>query len=148
MGQVAANGTLLRWQRLVLVVGVLVVVWGPAHCVEIVALVHGVEGVAGSHGAAVPVGHGPERVGVSREPGGSDDHRCGRRDAEHDGTQATSARLPQPGRVLALRLTESSGPVPLLEMVAAPATSAHVLECARAFAARVNRAARLISGAP
>src|SRR6266498_4999521 len=102
MGQVAANGTLLRWQRLVLVVGVLVAVWGPAHCVEIVALVHGVEGVAGSHGAAVSMGHGPERVGVSREPGGSDDHRCGHRDAEHDGTQATSVRLPQPGAMSGL----------------------------------------------
>lgn len=51
-------------------------------------------------------------------------------------------RLAQPGRVLALRLADSGGPVPRVEVAAAPTTSAHVLERARAFAARVNGAAR------
>jgi 3-hydroxyacyl-CoA dehydrogenase len=54
-----------------------------------------------------------------------------------------AARLPQPARVLALELAEVQGPVPRLEVVAAPSTSAHVLERAHAFAARVNRAWRL-----
>jgi 3-hydroxyacyl-CoA dehydrogenase len=54
-----------------------------------------------------------------------------------------AARLPQPGRVLALRLLSSVGPVPRLEIEAAPETSPHVVERARAFAARVHRAARL-----
>jgi 3-hydroxyacyl-CoA dehydrogenase len=54
-----------------------------------------------------------------------------------------AAALPQPGRVLAIRLTALGGPVPRVEVVAARATSAHVLERARAFATRVNRAARL-----
>lgn len=54
-----------------------------------------------------------------------------------------AARLPQPGRVIALRLGEAYGPVPRLDVVPAPTTSAHVLERARAFAARVNRAARI-----
>ncbi len=56
-----------------------------------------------------------------------------------------AACLPQPGRVLALRLADSQGPVPRLDVVPAPGTSAHVLERARAFAARVNRAARIPS---
>lgn len=60
-----------------------------------------------------------------------------------------AASLPQPGRVLALRLTGSGGPIPRLEVDPAPATTRHVLERARDFAARVNRAARLCpSGAP
>jgi 3-hydroxybutyryl-CoA dehydrogenase len=54
-----------------------------------------------------------------------------------------AASLPQPGRVLALRLASSGGPVPRVEVLPAPATSAHVLARARDFAARVNRAARL-----
>jgi 3-hydroxyacyl-CoA dehydrogenase len=53
-----------------------------------------------------------------------------------------AARVPQPGCVLALRLADSGGPVPRLEVVAASTTSAHVLEHARAFASRVNGAAR------
>jgi 3-hydroxybutyryl-CoA dehydrogenase len=55
--------------------------------------------------------------------------------------------LPHPGRVLALRLIETHGPVPRLEVLPTAATSGHVLERARAFAARVNRAAR-VSSAP
>jgi 3-hydroxybutyryl-CoA dehydrogenase len=54
-----------------------------------------------------------------------------------------AAHLPQPGRVVALRLSDAQGPVPRLEMLAAPATSTFVLERALAFAARVNRAARV-----
>ncbi len=54
-----------------------------------------------------------------------------------------AARLPQPTRVLALELAETAGPVPRLEILPAPATSAHVLERAHAFAASVNRAWRL-----
>jgi 3-hydroxybutyryl-CoA dehydrogenase len=56
---------------------------------------------------------------------------------------ALAASLPQPGRVLALRLAASGGPVPRLEVEPAPGTTGHALERARAFAARVNRAARL-----
>jgi 3-hydroxyacyl-CoA dehydrogenase len=54
-----------------------------------------------------------------------------------------AAGLPQPGRVLALRLAASGGPVPRVVVEPVRATSPHVLERARAFAARVNRAARL-----
>jgi 3-hydroxybutyryl-CoA dehydrogenase len=61
---------------------------------------------------------------------------------------ALAAAVPQPGRVLALRLAASGGPVPRLEVEAAPATTGHVLARARAFAARVNRAARLSSPGP
>jgi 3-hydroxyacyl-CoA dehydrogenase len=57
-----------------------------------------------------------------------------------------AAGLPQPGRVLALRLAASGGPVPRVEIAPAHATSPHVLERARAFAARVNRAARVPGG--
>jgi 3-hydroxybutyryl-CoA dehydrogenase len=59
-----------------------------------------------------------------------------------------AATLPQPGRVLGLRLAPSGGPLPLLEAAPAAATSAHVLERVRAFAARVNRAARVAAEAP
>lgn len=55
-----------------------------------------------------------------------------------------AARLPQPGRVVALRL--AAGPVPRLELVPAAGSSAHALSRARAFAVRVNRAARLAAG--
>ncbi len=56
---------------------------------------------------------------------------------------ALASRLPQPGRVLALRLADGYGPVPRLDVVPAPGTSPHVLERALAFAARVNRASRV-----
>jgi 3-hydroxybutyryl-CoA dehydrogenase len=56
---------------------------------------------------------------------------------------ALASAVPQPGRVLSLRLADAQGPVPRLDVVAAPATSPHVLERARAFAARVNRASRV-----
>lgn len=59
-----------------------------------------------------------------------------------------AAALPQPGRVLAVRVTASGGPLPLVEIEAAAGTSAHVLEQARAFATRVNRAAHLVPGGP
>jgi 3-hydroxyacyl-CoA dehydrogenase len=59
-----------------------------------------------------------------------------------------AARLPQPGRVLALRVASSVGPVPRIELEPAPATSPHVLERARAFAARVHRAARHAPAVP
>lgn len=54
-----------------------------------------------------------------------------------------AARVPQPGRVLALKLADAQGPVPRLDVLPAPGTSPHVLERARAFAARVNRASRV-----
>lgn len=57
-----------------------------------------------------------------------------------------AARMPQPGRVLALRLADVSGPVPRLVVEAAPGTHDHVLARASAFADRVNRAARTGSG--
>jgi 3-hydroxyacyl-CoA dehydrogenase len=59
---------------------------------------------------------------------------------------ALASRVPQPGRVLALRLADAQGPVPRLDVEAAPGTSAHVMERARAFAARVNRASRVAVG--
>ncbi len=60
-------------------------------------------------------------------------------------TAATTlaSRVPQPGRVLALRLADAHGPVPRLDVLPAPGTTPHVLERARAFAARVNRASRV-----
>lgn len=60
------------------------------------------------------------------------------RTAPHD----LAAVLPQPGRVLALRLVEGSGPLPALEVLPSSATRPHVLERARELAARANRAAR------
>jgi 3-hydroxybutyryl-CoA dehydrogenase len=56
---------------------------------------------------------------------------------------ALASRVPQPGRVLALRLADAQGPVPRLDVFPAPGTTPHVLERARAFAARVNRASRV-----
>jgi 3-hydroxybutyryl-CoA dehydrogenase len=53
-----------------------------------------------------------------------------------------AARVPQPGRVLALRLADAHGPVPRLEVHRAAETAEHVLVQAAAFAERVNRAAR------
>lgn len=61
---------------------------------------------------------------------------------------ALAARLPYPGRVLALRLADTHGPVPRVDVLPAATTSGHVLERARAFAARVNRAARVPSAPP
>lgn len=59
-----------------------------------------------------------------------------------------ASRVPQPGRVIGLRLADAHGPVPRLDVVPAPTTSPHVLERARAFAARVNLAARVPSPTP
>jgi 3-hydroxyacyl-CoA dehydrogenase len=56
--------------------------------------------------------------------------------------------LPQPGRVLALRLAAPGGAAPRVEVLPAPVTNAYVLEQARDFAARLNRAARLPGEAP
>ena len=53
-----------------------------------------------------------------------------------------AATLPQPGRVLGLRLEPSGGPLPRVEVDPARGTSAHVLARVRAFAARVNLATR------
>ena len=52
------------------------------------------------------------------------------------------AGIPHPGRVLALALVGTGGPLPRLEVAALPTTSAHARERAAHFAARVNRAAR------
>jgi 3-hydroxybutyryl-CoA dehydrogenase len=51
--------------------------------------------------------------------------------------------LPQPGRVIAISLEETHGPVPRLEIAPGPSTVGHVLDRAWAFAARVNRASRV-----
>ncbi len=61
-----------------------------------------------------------------------------------------AATLPQRGRVLALRVGPSGGPLPRLEVEPAADTSPHVLERVRAFVLRVNRAARVSAppGAP
>jgi hypothetical protein len=50
--------------------------------------------------------------------------------------------LPQPGRILALGLAPTGGPLPRVVAVALPTTSPHALERATEFASRVNRAAR------
>jgi 3-hydroxyacyl-CoA dehydrogenase len=63
--------------------------------------------------------------------------------APGDAAAALASAVPQPGRVLALRLTDAQGPVPRLDVLPGPGTSPHVLERARAFAARVNRASRV-----
>ncbi len=55
-----------------------------------------------------------------------------------------AAALPYPGRVLSLAVADGAGPLAKLAVAAGPATTSHVLECAAAFAARVNEAA----GAP
>ncbi len=66
------------------------------------------------------------------------------------GTSAAemAARLPQPGRVLALEMTDGHGPVPRLGVVPALGTEPHVLDRASAFAARVNRAVRRAPATP
>ncbi len=53
-----------------------------------------------------------------------------------------AAALAQPGRVVALRLTDTGGPLRRVEAFAGPTTSAHVARRAAEFASRVNRAAR------
>jgi 3-hydroxyacyl-CoA dehydrogenase len=55
-----------------------------------------------------------------------------------------AARLPQPGRVLALELAGPRGAAPHLDFAPTSTTSASVLERARAFAARVNGAWRAL----
>lgn len=62
--------------------------------------------------------------------------------ARRAAAEEIASALPQPGRVLALELTDAHGPVPRLDVFPAAGTSAHVLERARAFAARVNGASR------
>jgi hypothetical protein len=102
MRKVVVGGTLARWQRLALVLGVLVAAWGPAHAAEVSAIDHSVGGfahshTAGSEGAVVAVPDGREILRApDRESGGHDDPRCGHRDVERDATQATSMRLAQP----------------------------------------------------
>jgi 3-hydroxyacyl-CoA dehydrogenase len=58
---------------------------------------------------------------------------------------ALAACVPQPGRVLALRLAEVPGPVPRLHVEGTGATAEHVLARAAAFVDRVNRAARTVT---
>jgi hypothetical protein len=98
MRKVAVDGSLTRWQRLLLALGVLVAAWGPAHSAEAVVTEHSVEGLAHSHstGSHDAVSYGLESLGVYQEPGERDEPRCGHRDVERDATQATSVRLPQP----------------------------------------------------
>lgn len=115
MRKVVVGGTLARWQRLALVLGVLVAAWGPAHAAEVSAIDHGVGGFAHSRSAgsddvvdAVP--HGQEVLRVpDREPGGHDDPRCGHRDVERDATQATSMRLAQSDVVCGLPAAAPGG---------------------------------------
>lgn len=61
---------------------------------------------------------------------------------------ALVAALPQPGRVVALRLAASDAPLPRVEVEPTPGTTGHVLERARAFAARANLAARAPAAIP
>jgi hypothetical protein len=50
--------------------------------------------------------------------------------------------LAQAGRVVGVVLAPTGGPLPRLELVAPASASAHAIERAAQFAARVNRAAR------
>ncbi len=99
MRKVVVGGTLARWQRLVLVLGVLVAAWGPAHAAEVAAIDHNVGGFAHSHTAD---SEGAADSVPDRESGGHDAPRCGHRDVERDATQATSVRLAQPDVVSGL----------------------------------------------
>jgi hypothetical protein len=56
------------------------------------------------------------------------------------GAAAAAGNLPQPGRVLALRVDRLDG-VTRVEALAAPATAAYVLLASAGFAARLNRRA-------
>jgi hypothetical protein len=114
MRKVAVDGSLARWQRLLLALGVLVAAWGPAHSAEVAVPEHSVEGLAhahstGTHGAGSrdAVSYGLESLGVYQEPGEHDEPRCGHRDAERDATQATSVRLPQPDAANSLLVAAS-----------------------------------------
>jgi hypothetical protein len=60
-----------------------------------------------------------------------------------DDAALLASGLPQPGRVLALALEETHGPVPRLRLGPGPVTVGHVLDRASAFEARVNRASRV-----
>jgi 3-hydroxyacyl-CoA dehydrogenase len=55
---------------------------------------------------------------------------------------AIAAAVPQPGRVVELRVAAASGQVPRLELVRRPGSSPHAHDRTAAFAARVNQAAR------
>lgn len=131
MRKVVVHRSLARWQRLVLVLGVLVAAWWPTHSAEVAATDHSVEGLphshsAGSHGDMDAVPDEQETPSVFRvpaqQPGGHDDPRCGHRDVERDATQATSVRLAQPDALIGLpvaapvggesrsALADSSGP--------------------------------------
>lgn len=103
MRKVVVGGTLARWQRLALVLGVLVAAWGPAHAAEVAAIDHSVGDFARSYPAR------SADVVPDREPAGHDDPRCGHRDVERDATQATSMRLVQPDLVSGLRAEEAAG---------------------------------------
>jgi hypothetical protein len=116
MHRVAVGGSLVRWHRLVLVLGVVVAAWGPAHSAEVAASAHGVEVVAGAHGAVAR--ESPDVFRVSgQEPVRRDDHRCGHRDVERDATQATAVRLPQPSMAPGLAMTTSSKGEPRTALV-------------------------------
>jgi hypothetical protein len=112
MHQVSVVGSLVSWHRLVLLLGVVVVAWGPAHPVEVTASAHGVEDSA-SHAEAVP---DRDRLGVPVEDG-RDGHRCGHRDVERDATQATPVRLRQPSVLPGLAATQSGDGEPRPVMV-------------------------------
>jgi len=101
MHQVAVDGSLARWHRLVLVLIVVVVVWAPANSVA-AASPRDIE-ASTSHDEA---GSGQERLGA---PGrdGQGGHRCGHRDVECDATQATPVRLRQPSVLPGLAATPS-----------------------------------------
>jgi hypothetical protein len=107
MRKAVVDRSLVRWQRLVLVLGVLVAAWGPAHSDEVPAIDHGV--VAHSDPA----------------PGGDGDPRCGHRDVERDVTQATSVRLAQPDVVSGLPAEAPVGeePRPALADLGGPRAS-------------------------
>jgi hypothetical protein len=98
MRRVVVNGSLVRWLRLVLVLGVVVAAWGPAHSVEVAAFDHGVDSATHSHPAS-----------------GHDDHRCGHRDAEREATQVTVVRVAPPsvvnGPAVAVPVGGTPGPV-------------------------------------
>ena len=90
-------------------------------------------------GGASPPPVGAARAGAPRDRR----NRRRRRDLARRARRAAPAARTRPRAPRC-----AAGPVPQLEVEAAAATSPHVLEQARAFAARVNRAARLSGGSP
>jgi 3-hydroxyacyl-CoA dehydrogenase len=60
-----------------------------------------------------------------------------------EAAEQAARSVPQPGRVVALRVAHGPGPLPGVELGPCAHATPHVVARARAFVARVNRAARV-----